>query len=45
MYCFTNMCIGHPGGTYDFNMMLALSLRCVLVILAQNTPLKYGFAH
>lgn len=28
-----------------FSMWFALSLRCVLVIPAQKTPMKYGLAH
>lgn len=37
--------MGQPGGTYVFNTWFALSLHCVLDILAQNTSRKYGFAH
>lgn len=41
----TNRCIGAAFCMIAFNIWFALSLRCVLVMPPQCTPMKYGFAH
>lgn len=44
-YWLTNKCIGAERGMKVFKRWLALSLRCVLVMPAQNVWRKYGLAH